>query len=98
MRALRPVVLGLGCLALFLWLSSYSWVVGLAPPTRWISPDSSPWLVAEIAAVGVGLLSLGSGLLLTWRSPAEQRRTPLLAAALGGFVTLASLLSLFSPA
>lgn len=98
MPVLRPVVLGLGCLALLLWLASYSWVVGVAPPTRWVSPEASPWLVVEIAAVAVGAVSLGSGLLLAWRSPAGQRRTPLLAAALGGFAAAATLLSLLAPA
>ena len=95
---LRSVTLGLGCLAVLLWLTSYSWVVGLTPPTRWISPDVSPWLVVEVAAVAVGAVSLGSGLLLAWRAPAAQRRTPLLAAGLGGFAAVVTLLSLMAAA
>ena len=98
MRALRPVVLALGGLAVLLWLTSYSWIVGLTPPTAWISTEASPWLVAEIAAVGVGAVSLGAGLLLAWRSPAEQRRAPLLAAGLGGFASVVTLLSLLAAA
>jgi hypothetical protein len=91
-------VLGLGCLAVFLWLTSYSWVVGLTPPTRWIAPEASPWQVVEVAAVAVGAASLVSGLLLAWRSPAARRRLPLLAAVSGGLVAAATLLSLLAPA
>lgn len=94
MSVVRSVVLGLAGLAVFFWLASYSWIVGLAPPTRWISSDASPWLIAEIAAVLLGVVSLCAGLLLAWRSPSGQRRTPLLAAALGGFATAMTMLSL----
>lgn len=95
MSVLNRMVLGLGGLAVFFWLASYSWIVGLALPTHWIWPDVSPWLIAELAAVVVGAVSLCAGLLLAWRSPSEElRRTPLLGAVLGGVAMALSLLSL----
>ena len=57
LSVLNRMVLGLGGLAAFFWLASYSWIVGLALPTHWIWPDVSPWLIAELAAVVVGAVS-----------------------------------------
>ncbi|MGN6575180.1 MAG: hypothetical protein ACTHKG_05795 [Nocardioides sp.] len=94
MQALRMLAIGLGGMAVLLWLASYSWIVGLAPPTRWISADASPWLVAETAAAVLGLGALGTGSLVAWRSPAGTRRAPLVAAASGGFAMTLSVLSI----
>jgi hypothetical protein len=86
--------MALGVLSVVLWLASYSWIIGLTPPTQWISRTASPWWVAEVAAVGVGILSLVAGLAVARRSAEGTRRLPLSAAALGGFAAAMSLLSL----
>ena len=93
MKQLRWAAMALGVMSVVLWLASYSWILGLTPPTRWISRTASPWWVAEVAAVGAGVLSLVAGLVVATRSPGA-RRFPLWAAALGGFAAAMSLLSL----
>jgi hypothetical protein len=93
-RVLSHVVVGLAALAMLLWLASYSWIVGLTPPTRWISAEASPWLVAETAAALLGLVALCVGSLVAWRSPSGERRSPLLAAATGGFAMAMSVVSI----
>lgn len=94
MKQLRWAAMALGVLSVVLWLASYSWILGLTPPTRWISRTASPWWVAEVAAVGAGVLSLVAGLVVAMRSAGPARRFPLWAAALGGFAAAMSLLSL----
>jgi hypothetical protein len=98
MLALRWFALALGILSVVSWVASYSWMVGLTPPTRWLSPDASPWLIAELSAVGTGAISLVAGLILAKRSGSDARRVPILAAALGGFAMGMSLLSIALPA
>lgn len=98
MQVLRWLALPLGVLSILLWLASYSWVVGVTPPTQWISRTASPWFVAEIAAAGAGALSLIAGSVVARWSTREARRIPICAAALGGFVTAMSLLSIAMPA
>ena len=97
MRLLRGSALVLGLLGFVLWLASYSWLLGLTPPTRSLFPDSSPWFVAEAAAVPTGALALALGLGTAWRSAAEHRRVPHVGAALGGFAMVMSLLSITAP-
>ena len=94
MKQLRWAAMALGVLSVVLWLASYSWILGLTPPTRWISDTASPWWVAEVAAVGAGVLSLVAGLTVAMLSAGGARRFPLWAAALGGFAATMSLLSL----
>jgi hypothetical protein len=90
----RRSVLGLAVLSMGFWAASYSWVVGLTPPTRWISATASPWLIMEIAAVGFGASALISGILLARRASEGTRRAAILAAWLGGFALTATGLSL----
>jgi hypothetical protein len=90
-------VLGLGVLAVLLWLLSYSWLVGVTPPTRWISRDASPWWISEVAAVAVGALALLGGLLLRTRVPGAGRAARW-AAGLGAFALVMSAASLAWPA
>lgn len=98
MLLMRRLALPLGVLSIMLWLASYSWLLGLTPPTRWLSPDTSPWLVAEIAAAGTGAVSLVAGLLMASSSKGKALRTARLAAASGGFAMAMSLLSIAQPA
>lgn len=98
MRVLGSAVLGTGVLALFLWLCSYSWILGVTPPTPWIDPEVSPWLAAEIGAVVAGGLSLSAGLLLRLVAGARSSRASLYGAAVGGLVMVATLASLLAPA
>jgi hypothetical protein len=86
--------MALGVLSVVLWLASYSWILGLTPPTQWISSTASPWWVAEVAAVVAGVLSLVAGLVVAMRSAGGARRFALWAAALGGFAATMSLLGL----
>lgn len=98
MRRVRATVLAVAVLSDLLWLSSYSWIVGLVPPTGWISEDWSPWFLAEVAAVGAGALAVVTGGLLALCAGAGARRTPMVAVGLGGFAAVMSLLSLAMPA
>lgn len=75
-----------------LWLLSHSWMVGVTPPTRWISRDASPWLVSEVAAVVVGAVALLAWLALR-RTPARGR-VARWGAILGGGAALLSAVSL----
>jgi hypothetical protein len=97
-QQLRWPVLALGVLSVVLWLASYSWLVGVTPPTQWISRELSPWLIAEIAAVATGAAALAGGLLLARGSTGAARRIPIVAAALGGFALVTTALSLAMPA
>ena len=98
MQQLRWPVLALGVLSVVLWLASYSWLLGVQLPTQWISRELSPWLIAEIAAVVTGAVSLVGGLLLARWSTRDVRRMPLWAAGLGGFAMVLTLVSLVMPA
>ena len=98
MQPLRWSVLALGVLSMVLWLTSYSWLVGFIPPTQWISRSASPWWIAEIAAAGIGTVSLVAGLVLARTPESQDRRIPLVAASLGGFAMVASVLSIAMPA
>jgi hypothetical protein len=84
----RWPVLGLAVIAVIAWAASYSWLLGLTPPTRWLSPTASPWLVMEIAAVVTGAGAVVGGVLLA-RHP-RTRRAGLRAMWLGGFALLAT--------
>ena len=92
MRSLRWPLLGLGVLSVVLWLLSYSWLVGVTPPTRWIRRDASPWLVSEVAAVVVGAVALVAWLAL--RRSAARGRAARWGAILGGTAALLFALSL----
>jgi hypothetical protein len=81
-------------LSVLFWAASYSWLLGLTPPTRWIGTSASPWLVMEIAAVATGALALPAGLLLGARTRGGTRRTGFRAAWLGGFAFVATAASL----
>jgi hypothetical protein len=94
MRQLSRAAIAAGFVSVALWLASYSWMLGLTPPTRWISRTASPWWVAEVAAVGAGTLSVVAGVVVATRSTGRDRRLSLWAAALGGGVAALSLLSL----
>ena len=98
MQQLRWPVLTLGVLSVVLWLTSYSWLLGITPPTQWISRELSPWLLAEFAAVATGAVALVGGLLLARGSTGRARRLPITAAVLGGFAMVVTLLSLAMPA
>ena len=74
------------------WAASYSWTLGLTPPTGWISETASPWLVMEIVAVVTGALSVLGGVVLARRR--SCRRAGVAAIWLGGFVLVAVTASL----
>jgi hypothetical protein len=90
MSSLRWPVLALGVLAVALWLLSYSWLLGLTPPTRWISREASPWWIAEVGAAAVGGLALVGGVLLGKRSGKIARW----GAGLGAFALVMSVLGM----
>ena len=94
MKQVRRAVLALGLLSILLWLASYSWILGVTPPTQGISDTASPWWIAELAAVPAGALAVVGGLVVAGRSPRGARRVPLWGAALGGFAAALSLWSL----
>ena len=87
-------MLGLALLSVLFWAASYSWLLGLTPPTRWVSPTASPWLVMEIAAVATGAAALVGGVLLARRATDDIRRAGIRAAWLGGFALVATSVSL----
>jgi hypothetical protein len=86
-------VLGLAVLSVAFWAASYSWLLGLTPPTGWLSA-ASPWLVMEVAAVVTGALALVAGVLLA--RIAGCRRAGATAAWLGGVALLATTASLLA--
>ncbi|MGY1723202.1 hypothetical protein [Blastococcus sp. SYSU DS0533] len=86
----RWPVLALAVLGLVSWAASYSWVLGLTPPTRWLSPTASPWWVMEVAALITGLAALVGGVLLARRGSAPSRRTGIRATWLAGFTLVAT--------
>ncbi len=92
----RWAVLGIAVASVLFWAASYSWLLGLTPPTRWISSTASPWLVMEIAAVVTGALALVAGVLSAARADGRARRTAVRAAWLGGFALIATTASLTS--
>jgi hypothetical protein len=89
----RWPALGLAVLSLVFWAASYSWLLGLTPPTSWLGA-ASPWLVMEVAAVVTGAPALVAGVLLARR--AQTRRVGLVAAWLGGFALIATMASLLA--
>ena len=86
-------MLALAVLSDAFWAASYSWLLGLTPPTGWLSA-ASPWLVMEVAAVVTGALALVAGALLARR--AGGRRAGTVAAWLGGFALVATAASLLA--
>jgi hypothetical protein len=92
----RTPVVGLAVLSIASWAGSYSWLLGLTPPTRWISATASPWLVMEIAAVTTGAVAVLGGVLLALRGRDGTRRAGVRAAWLGGFALLATTASLLA--
>jgi len=93
----RRPVRGAALLSVVFWAASYSWVVGLTPPTRWLS-SASPWLVMEIAAVVTGAVTATAGALLARRTGERSRRTGIRAAWVGILVVVATTASLAAPA
>ena len=90
---------GLALTGLVCWLASYSWLVGLEPPTRWLFPARSPWWVAEVAAVPTGAAALVLGLLAARDGRgAERRRARTAAFVVGGTAAALSALSIAVPA
>ncbi len=98
MRLLRWPVLGLSVLSVLLWLASYSWLIGLTPPLHWLSPGSSPWLIAEVAAAVTGALAVLGGLVLIRSAYPDTRRTAKWAVSLGAVAMVLSVLSVAWPA
>jgi hypothetical protein len=88
-----PVVC-LAVVSVVFWAASYSWLLGLTPPTRWLSSTASPWLVMEIAAVVTGAGAVLGGVLLARR--ADTRRSGIRSIWLGGFALLATAASLLA--
>jgi hypothetical protein len=93
-QLLRWPVVGVSVLSIVLWLASYGWLVGFTPPLEWVSPGSSPWLIAESAAVVTGAVAVLGGLLLV----RTCRRPAIWAVSLGAVATVLSLLSIAWPA
>jgi hypothetical protein len=93
----RWPVLGLALVSVVFWAASYSWLAGLTPPTRWVSPTASPWLIMEIAAVTAGAPALVGGLLVARGATDGIRRTGVRAAWMGGFAVIATTASLVVP-
>lgn len=87
-------MLGLAVVSVVFWAASYSWLLGLTPPTRWLSATASPWLVMEISAVVTGAVAVLGGVLLARR--ADSRRAAIRGIWLGGFAFLATTASLLA--
>ena len=87
-------MVGLAVVSVGFWAASYSWMLGLTPPTRWLSPTASPWLVMEIAAVVTGAFAVLGGVLLARRP--GGRRAGSRAIWLGGFAVVATVASLLA--
>ncbi len=98
MQSLRWPALGLGVLSVLLWLASYSWLVGLTPPLQWLTPGSSPWLIAEAAAAVTGALAVLGGLLVIRGCASGPPRTAIWAVSLGAVAMVLSVLSIAWPA
>ncbi|SEL15868.1 hypothetical protein SAMN04515665_10913 [Blastococcus sp. DSM 46786] len=86
----RRPVLALAVLGLAFWAASYSWVLGLTPPTRWLSATAPPWGVMEVAALATGAAALVGGVLLARRGVGPARRTGILAIWEAGFTLVAT--------
>ncbi|MGY1849428.1 hypothetical protein [Blastococcus sp. SYSU DS1021] len=80
----------LAVLAVVCWAASYSWLLGWTPPTRWLHPTASPWLVMELAAVAAGAAAVVGGAVLAGRGSPAGRRTGVRSAWLGGLALLAT--------
>ncbi|GAA4409676.1 hypothetical protein GCM10023168_28620 [Fodinibacter luteus] len=90
------------------WLASYSWVLGLIVPADvlalvipmalLLTLNISPWLVAEIAAILLGLAAAGVAVRVVGEKRDGRRKAALLAGVGGAAVALLSFLSLASPA
>jgi hypothetical protein len=83
---------GLAVVSVVFWAASYSWMLGLTPPTQWLSETTSPWLVMEVAAVVTGAVAVLGGVLLARRG--RTRRAGVRAMWLGGFAVVATTVSL----
>jgi hypothetical protein len=90
----RWPVLALAALAVAFWTASYSWVLGLTPPTRWLSATASPWGLMELAALATGAAALAGGVLLARRGDGAGRRTGIRATWLAGFALVATCLGM----
>ena len=97
MTFVRRAAMVLALLCVVCWLASYSWLLGLEPPTRAVLPEASPWWVAEAVAVplGVGAVVLG-----TWGARTAsglERRVSCAAAIVAGVAAALASLSLLMP-
>ena len=102
------VVFALSMAAAACWLASYSWVLGLIVPedvlflviplAPLLSLNISPWLVAELAAILLGLAAAGVAVRVVNEKRDGHRRAAILAGLGGTAVALLSFFSLASPA
>ena len=70
---LPKVAFWLGIASLVLWLMSYSWIILAAFEIEGPELTFSPWLVAELLAVGVGLIALVVGIVgQAWATPQQK--------------------------
>jgi len=97
LRTVSLLSVAMGAVSVLFWLASYAWIVGLALPTEqafgW---ETSPWLVAELAAIGTGVVGLLlAGMAAT--SAGDARRFAALGAVLSAFSVALSTLSLLMP-
>jgi hypothetical protein len=95
---MRRASIALAVAGVVCWLASYSWMVGLEPPTSGLFPGRSAWWVAEVAAVPLGSAALVLGLLAARGSQGPARRRARMAAFAGGAAGGLSALSITLPA
>lgn len=95
---MRWAPIGLAVAGVLCWLASYSWVIGLEPPTGGLFPGRSGWWVAEAVAVPLGGAALVLGVLAARGAEGPARRRARTAAFVGGAAAALSALSLALPA
>lgn len=95
---MRRASIGLALAGVVCWLASYSWMVGLEPPTERLFPGRSPWWVAEVAAVPLGAAACVLGLLAAREAEGPDRRRARTAALVGAAAAALSALSISLPA
>ena len=98
MSFVRRAAVVLALLSVSCWLASYSWLLGLEPPTRTVLPGVSPWWLAEAAAVPLGAGAVVLGLVGARRASGLERRVSRSAAIVAGAAAVLALLSLLTPA
>lgn len=95
---MRRTSIALAVAGVVCWLASYSWMIGLVPPTEALFPGRSPWWVAEVAAVPLGAGALVLGLIAARGAEGPARRRARTAAFAGGAAAALAALSLSLPA